>query len=361
MSATIHENQAIASVGTLTLIGSGEMTVTMGRVHRRLMARIHGPVRAVFLDTPAGFQLNADELSARAVDYFERRFGLTLSVASFKNSVSATPAETQAALDKLRSANYIFAGPGSPSYAAFHWRHSPIAVALGERLAAGAHLVFASAAAIATGHYAVPVYEVYKVGEEPHWTAGLDLLGLYGFDLAVVPHWNNQEGGTHDTRYAYLGEPRLRTLEKSLPNLAVILGVDEYTACIIDVAGGACHVMGASGVTIRQKGRERSFAAGESFSVEYLAQGPGANAIALPPPPAPEPAPIQAFPEAESEPESEAHVAAPEGDLVDVLVEVRNRLRGERQWDLADEIRKRLSDLGIILEDSPEGTTWRRF
>ncbi len=46
-------------------------------------------------------------------------------------------------------------------------------------------------------------------------------------------------------------------------------------------------------------------------------------------------------------------------DLVDLLVEVRSELRRARQFDLADRIRDRLRDLGILLEDTPEGTRWR--
>jgi hypothetical protein len=60
------------SSGTLTLMGSGEMTEAMGRVHRIVMSRIEGPVRPVFMDTPAGFQLNADEIASKAVRYFRQ-------------------------------------------------------------------------------------------------------------------------------------------------------------------------------------------------------------------------------------------------------------------------------------------------
>ena len=45
--------------------------------------------------------------------------------------------------------------------------------------------------------------------------------------------------------------------------------------------------------------------------------------------------------------------------FVDLLVEVRSELRALKQYQLADTIRKRLGELGINLEDSPGGTTWR--
>jgi cysteinyl-tRNA synthetase len=50
------------------------------------------------------------------------------------------------------------------------------------------------------------------------------------------------------------------------------------------------------------------------------------------------------------------------GDIdpfVDLLVEVRQSLRNEKLWDLSDMVRDRLAELGVVLEDSKEGTTWR--
>jgi cysteinyl-tRNA synthetase len=45
--------------------------------------------------------------------------------------------------------------------------------------------------------------------------------------------------------------------------------------------------------------------------------------------------------------------------FVDLLVELRTRLRREKQWALADEIRNRLMELGVVVEDTKEGSTWR--
>ncbi len=45
--------------------------------------------------------------------------------------------------------------------------------------------------------------------------------------------------------------------------------------------------------------------------------------------------------------------------LVDLLVRVRDRLRREKIYDVADEIRKGLGEMGIVLEDHPKGTIWR--
>ena len=45
--------------------------------------------------------------------------------------------------------------------------------------------------------------------------------------------------------------------------------------------------------------------------------------------------------------------------FVELLIDVRSRLRAERRWELADFIREQLNELGVIVEDSPTGTTWR--
>jgi cysteinyl-tRNA synthetase len=45
--------------------------------------------------------------------------------------------------------------------------------------------------------------------------------------------------------------------------------------------------------------------------------------------------------------------------FIELLIEVREELRQAEEWELADLVRDRLSDLGIVLEDSKEGTFWR--
>ncbi len=69
--------------GKIVLMGSGELTATMVEVHKSLLDGLPKPTRAVFLDTPAGFQLNVDQIAAKAVDYFTRHVRQPLDVASF--------------------------------------------------------------------------------------------------------------------------------------------------------------------------------------------------------------------------------------------------------------------------------------
>jgi cysteinyl-tRNA synthetase len=47
------------------------------------------------------------------------------------------------------------------------------------------------------------------------------------------------------------------------------------------------------------------------------------------------------------------------GDLVDLLIELRQKFRENKDWQMSDKIRSRLKDLGIILEDTADGTRWR--
>jgi hypothetical protein len=126
-----------------------------------------------------------------------------------------------------------------------------------ERIRAGACLVAASAAALTVGRRTLPVYEIYKVGEAPHWVEGLDLLSAFGLDWAVVPHWNNAEGGNHDTRYCFMGAPRLEILERQLPPDTTLVGLDEHTALVLDLAADQAFVRGLGTVTLRRDGAER--------------------------------------------------------------------------------------------------------
>ncbi len=45
--------------------------------------------------------------------------------------------------------------------------------------------------------------------------------------------------------------------------------------------------------------------------------------------------------------------------FIDLLVSVRDDLRREKQWQLADKVRNGLNDAGVIIEDNPEGTIWK--
>ncbi|MBM7623961.1 cysteine--tRNA ligase [Sporohalobacter salinus] len=46
-------------------------------------------------------------------------------------------------------------------------------------------------------------------------------------------------------------------------------------------------------------------------------------------------------------------------DLIELLLEVRSKARKDKNWELADQIRDELAKLGIVLEDTPQGTDWK--
>jgi cyanophycinase-like exopeptidase len=257
----------------LCIMGSGETTPTMVSVHADLLTRLGPrPVPAVLLDTPFGFQENAADISEKTVAYFRERVGFPITVASFRNREEATPLEYETMLSRVAEARYVFAGPGSPTYALRQWQNTAVPELLGAKLRDGGCVTLASAAAVGVGMFAIPVYEVYKVGEDPRWLEGLDLIGITGLRVAVVPHYNNAEGGTHDTRYCYMGERRLRMLEAQLPEDVDILGVDEHTAAIFDLDASTVSIRGRGVLTLRRRGKSQRFENGTTISISDLAR-----------------------------------------------------------------------------------------
>lgn len=268
-------------------MGSGETAPTMVKVHRAVTDRVHealgdqkavgggtrrGPDRAIglLLDTPFGFQTNAAELAARAVIYFRESVGATLEVAGMRNYEDLTGDKGHEVIARMVELPLVFAGPGSPSYALRQWRDTLVPSVISEKLALGGAVTFASAAALTLGSATVPVYEVYKVGEDPHWLDGLDLLSALGLPAAVIPHYDNAEGQTHDTRYCYLGEERLRLMEKELEAGTFVLGVDEHTAVMFDFEAASATVVGMGAVTVRVRGSSQRIESGETVSLEQI-------------------------------------------------------------------------------------------
>jgi cysteinyl-tRNA synthetase len=44
--------------------------------------------------------------------------------------------------------------------------------------------------------------------------------------------------------------------------------------------------------------------------------------------------------------------------FVDLLIDVRQQLRAQKLWSLSDQIRDQLAELGVIIEDQVDGTSW---
>jgi hypothetical protein len=256
----------------VAILGSGETAPTMIKPHRQIFERLDPPpVPAVILDTPYGFQANADDISDRAVEYFAESVGRPVGVARLRYQGGDALAWASG-LAKVAAGRWVFAGPGSPSYALRQWRGTDIPDLLADKIEHGGAVVFASAAALTLGHYTVPVYEIYKVGAEPEWLEGLDLLGFLGPEVAVIPHYDNAEGGHHDTRFCYLGEPRLERLEEQMGPSGWVLGVDEHTGCILDLDAGTATVVGNGTVTVRRQGKSAVVEAGTVMAIDDLVE-----------------------------------------------------------------------------------------
>jgi hypothetical protein len=378
--------------GLLTLIGSGEVSAGMVKVHRYLLDQLgDDPPRPAFVDTPAGFELGVEAIAARFEEYFHSSLGLQLRVARFHHRREPPPIQALA-LEVLSQSNYILAGPGSPTYAIEQLRGTPQLEAMIERWREGAQLVFASAATISLGRHALPVYEIYKVGREPYWDEGLDLLGGDELELAIVPHWDNAEGGTHDTRACFMGMERFGRLRALLPPTAVVLGIDEHTAVTLDVAAGAATVRGKGGVSVLRGDEALRFETGEGFSLAALR--PGGEPIerrhpAAPAGPVPEtvggigraaarigagdlagglrlaaeaaPAGTAALLLQAASAAQEAQASIDDiGQLLQILIELRAGMRERGEWALADGLRDRLLEIGFELRDTPQGTIWGR-
>ena len=409
--------------GKIVLMGSGELTSTMVEVHKEVLKPLDPTCPAVFLDTPAGFQLNADQISARAVDYFSKHIDHPLTIASFKSRKTTSPVEAERAFGALRGAGYVLVGPGSPTYAVRQLVETPVPEILARRIESGACLVAASAAALTLGRFTLPVYELYKVGEDPHWVEGLNILGRFDLNLVVIPHWNNAEGGNHDTRCCFMGESRFRELALLLPDDAAVLGLDEHTACIIDLGKKEVSVRGIGKVVLRRHGSDLTFEKGACFPLDVfytedfdLESEPARPALRQT-----EPAPTKADHsfweevhrlrslfhhgletrdpgtlanalleldatvwQAQNRLENEDAVSqareilrdliallamtletAPVdeetviGPLVEEILALRGKFRKNRQWEAADAVRDCLQRVHVYIEDARDGARWR--
>jgi cyanophycinase-like exopeptidase len=379
--------------GKVVLVGAGELMASMARVHRDALAALGQPPRPVFLDATAGFETNVDAIIEKAVEYYRHYLQTDLSVARYRHREQATPNDVATALAAIKAANLIFAGPGSPTYAIRHWRGSPVWDAVVRRHEAGAHLVLASAAAITAGRYSLPVYEIYKAGEDPFWVEGLDLLGRLGLSLAIIPHFNDASGGeNYDTRFCYMGARRFDRLQELLPAEVTILGIDAYTAVSLDPETRTARVTGQDGVTVIGDGARSYYRSGSEIPFEALASrsrqmvatlpgtkalagyefadhAAGASGDAL--------APITAYIErlgslsdAEKiETLSRLHdirrglasSTRDDGPLVELILDLRQTLRQLKRFDLADRARDVLAGLGYEIQDSPSGSSWTRL
>jgi cysteinyl-tRNA synthetase len=218
-----------------------------------------------------------------------------------------------------------------------------------------------------------------------------------------------------------MGASRFESLKCLLREDVSILGLDEHTACIIDLSHERVSVVGIGSVTLQSRGRESTYDSGSSFSLSAFSEGRAdlSKKATLGP----------AIAEAETENEGsywkEIHAfqeAFKEGlerqqyhkstnallgidqavwkasqdlehdefisqgreilrelivllgneiealpksreaclnGIVETLLEAREQCRQSRRWSEADAIRAWLQEAGIAVEDTQSGSVWR--
>lgn len=343
------------SPGMIVLLGSGETAASAQAVYHAVMTRFSPPVQVAVLETPAGFELNSDRVAERVADYVREH------LQNFKPGISVIPARRRgtplspdepAVLEPLLHADVIFFGPGSPTYAVQQLRGSLAWQMIQARHSLGAALIMASAATVAISAQSIPVYEIYKVGQDVHWQTGLNFFGARGLDLTFVPHWDNNEGGADiDTSRCWMGLKRFARLRAMLPPDATIVGIDEHTALLVDCQSDLCRVMGRSGVTLVRGEEETRWTDGQEFSLHALG-------TCRMPPPGYNIAPpvwsrvVQAHESAQTEPSPSEEVMA--------LVQERELARARKDWPAADTLRQRIQALGWQVKDTAQGSELTR-
>ncbi len=332
--------------GRVILFGSGETSASGRKIYDWLLSQSAQPIRAAVLETPAGFEPNSAQVAGQVADFLRQRlqnYNPQVTIVPARKRGTAFSPDDPAIIAPLRQANVIFLGPGSPTYTVRQLAGSLAWRTLLARHRQGAALILASAATLAASAQTLPVYEIYKVGEDLHWRQGLDFFGLYGLSLVFIPHWNNTDGGaTLDTSRCYMGQTRFEQLLALLPSDSTILGLDEHTALVLDLAGGTCQVMGRGGVTLLKAQTERRFLTGQSFALTEL--GPYRL---------PEWLPWPVVSTATDTPALPAKVEPPQKVLA--LLEQRHAARARREWASADILRQQIAGLGWQVLDTPTG------
>jgi len=337
------------TLGQIAFLGSGETSLAGGRIFEALARNIHEPLRIALMETPAGFELNSAQVVGKVGDFMQTRlqnYRPTVDVIPARKKNSAYSPDDPEIVKPLLYANIIFMGPGSPTYAIRHLKDTLTWNVIRARHRLGATLIFASAATISIGAHALPVYEIYKVGQDVHMVDGLDLFEDFGLHLSFIPHWNNADGGVDlDTSRCFIGMDRFAEWCNLVPPENETIGLDEHTGLIMDFETGLCEVSGVSSVSLVRECNPEMYPSGSKFPLSEL----GEFRI---PEPLEKDIPAEVWemclnaPPLESDQPSEAVIA---------LVEQRLLARANKNWSESDKLRDQIAALGWTVQDSKDG------
>ena len=342
------ENGKLTLPGPMLLFGSGETLPASGKAYEYLAKTLNSHPTISILETPAGFQLNSQRVAEEIAEFLAKRlqnYKPAIKVIAARRKGGKFSTDDASILEPLLTANWMFMGPGSPTYAVKNLQDSltyDYFRALHQR---GSIISLASAAVLAISKFTIPVYEIYKVGEDPFWAEGLDLLGDFGLNITFVPHWNNHDGGKElDTSRCFMGRERFEAMADELPVSTSIVGIDEQTALLLDFEHqDGCRVFGKGGIHILRKGRNTEIHGGETFELDLLGNfqlpdTPKADFIKI----------WQSADRARENIEQ-----APENVLA--LMRERENARKHKKWEDADKLRARIEREGWEVKDTVQG------
>lgn len=336
------------SLGKIAFLGSGETSLAGGRIFESLVRDLQGPLRIALMETPAGFELNSTQVVGRVGEFMAAR------LQNYKPQIDIVPARKKGSrydpddpeiVKPLLYANMIFMGPGSPTYAIRQLKDTLAWDVIRARHRLGATLIFASAATISIGAHALPVYEVYKVGQDIYVADGLNLFADFGLHLSFIPHWNNADGGIDlDTSRCFVGMERFAEWCGQVPIENTTVGLDEHTGIILDFESGTCEVSGVSSVSLVRECIPEMHAAGSTFDLKELGDYQIPNPIE-------KNIPAHVWDMVCSAPSLQE---VPPEDVI-ALAEKRQQARTNKEWDESDRFRTEIASRGWMVQDSKDG------
>ncbi|HEU4743701.1 MAG TPA: hypothetical protein VFS61_00645 [Anaerolineales bacterium] len=337
------------ALGRIAFLGSGETSLAGGRIFEALARAINGPLRIALIETPAGFELNSTQVVGRVGDFMKTRlqnYKPVVDLIPARKKDSAFSPDDPEIVKPLLQANMIFMGPGSPTYAIRQLKDTLTWDVIRARHRLGATLIFASAATISIGAHALPVYEIYKVGQDVHVVDGLNLFSDFGLHVSFIPHWNNAEGGVDlDTSRCFIGMDRFSEWCGLVPSENETIGLDEHTGLIIDFESGLCEVSGVSSVSLVRECNPEMFPSGSKFPLSELGETRLPDPLEEDIPPHVWDMCINAPPLEDDQP----------SEQVIALVEQRLLARANKNWSESDKLRDEIASLGWSVQDSKDG------